>query len=62
MVGGSGYIGSVLCPLLAYEHDVTVFDLHPPHDSMRFIPGDVRYQIPPMKEMDAVMCVIKYPS
>jgi len=43
VLGGSGFIGTVLTKLLRERgHDVSVFDLQPPRDSVRYIAGDVR--------------------
>ncbi|NUR73733.1 MAG: NAD(P)-dependent oxidoreductase [Hamadaea sp.] len=39
LIGGSGYVGSLLLPFLSREHDVVVFDRRPP-TSGAFIRGD----------------------
>ena len=41
VVGGSGFVGGLVLPLLAQQHSVRVFDLRPPVEPVEFVEGDV---------------------
>ena len=42
VIGGSGYLGTLVMPLLAQRHDLRVFDLRPPADSsLEYAQGSV---------------------
>lgn len=42
VIGGSGYVGSLVLPLLAPHHHLRVFDLRPPLDTtLEYIEGDI---------------------
>lgn len=42
VIGGSGIVGSLVVPILAETHEVTVFDLRPPAEgNVAFVQGDV---------------------
>jgi nucleoside-diphosphate-sugar epimerase len=41
VVGGSGYVGSLVLPVLAARHTIRVFDLRPPPElDCEYVPGD----------------------
>ncbi|MDQ5853779.1 MAG: NAD(P)-dependent oxidoreductase [Chloroflexota bacterium] len=42
VIGGSGYVGGLVLPILAQHHTLRVFDLRPPADaSWEYIAGDI---------------------
>ena len=62
VLGGCGYIGSILVPLLAIEHDVTVYDTEwfgnfiPDTKNVNFVKGDIRnLESIPIKEADVII-------
>jgi nucleoside-diphosphate-sugar epimerase len=40
VIGGSGYVGSLIAPSLAAHHAIRVLDLRPPSIACEYIPGD----------------------
>ncbi|MDQ5851506.1 MAG: NAD(P)-dependent oxidoreductase, partial [Chloroflexota bacterium] len=42
VIGGSGYVGGLVLPILAQHHTLRVFDLRPPADGgWEYIAGDI---------------------
>ena len=55
VVGGSGYVGSLVLPALAKAHTVKVFDLKPPAD----VPEGVLYHQGNVSDPDALLAAAK---
>jgi nucleoside-diphosphate-sugar epimerase len=41
LIGGSGYVGTLVLPLLHRHHEVSVLDRRPPALDVEYLPGDV---------------------
>lgn len=41
VIGGSGYVGGLVLPHLAQQHEITVFDRRPPAADLDYVEGDV---------------------
>jgi nucleoside-diphosphate-sugar epimerase len=58
VVGGSGYVGSLITPMLAESHQVRVFDLRPPAIECEYVAGDATDYaalVGAMERIDAVL-------
>jgi nucleoside-diphosphate-sugar epimerase len=58
VVGGSGYVGSLVTPLLAERHSVRVFDLRPPAIECEYVSGDATDHTALAGAMDRIDAVL----
>ncbi len=59
LIGGSGYVGKMIAPVLKQHHQLRVFDLVPPADNtLEFIPGEVNDESALARAMEGVDGVV----